>query len=93
MQAILTKYHGPTNVKGSRYSAACDRGRISIFVDNTLDHEGNHIAARKALVAKFIKEDEALYGLCKGSALIPWGCEWCHGTLPDGNVAHVSKTW
>lgn len=52
MQAILTKYHGPTNVKGSRISATCDAGRIVVSYDHALNGDGNHAAAAKALAIK-----------------------------------------
>lgn len=52
MQAILTKFHGPTNVKGSRYSATCQAGRITLGADHTLNSEGNHIAVAQALAVK-----------------------------------------
>lgn len=30
MQAIETRYHGPTNTRGARVSARCEAGRITL---------------------------------------------------------------
>jgi hypothetical protein len=52
-QAIITKYIGPTNFKGSRVKASAQAGSITIGWDCALDTEENHTAAAKALMAKF----------------------------------------
>lgn len=52
MQAIRTKYHGPTNTRGSRISAKCGAGSISVSYDYALNIDGNHRAACDALVKK-----------------------------------------
>jgi hypothetical protein len=52
-QAIRTRYHGPTNTRGSRISAKCQGGTLSVPYDHALDDEGNHKAACMALVDKF----------------------------------------
>jgi hypothetical protein len=52
MQAIRTKYHGPGNVRGSRFSAQCDAGRIYVPYDYALGVEENHKAACEALCVK-----------------------------------------
>lgn len=52
MQAVRTKYHGPTNTNGSRISAQCEAGRIYVSYDHALDIEGNHKAACDAFVKK-----------------------------------------
>jgi hypothetical protein len=52
MQAILTKFHGPTDTKGSRYSARCEAGRVVVCGDHRLNIERNHTAAAYALAAK-----------------------------------------
>lgn len=49
MQAIRTRYHGPTNTKGSRLSAQCEAGRIYVPYDHALNLSDNHEAAAKAL--------------------------------------------
>lgn len=50
MQAIRTRYHGPTNVKGSRISATCERGRIYVGYDHALNLFENHATAAALLV-------------------------------------------
>jgi len=52
MQAIVTKYHGPTDARGSRISARCVGGRIFVSYDHALDSEENHEAAARALARK-----------------------------------------
>ncbi len=87
MQAIITKYHGPTNFKGSRYSAECDAGRVTISAIHELDSEGNHIAACLALRTKIAQEQVAKYG--SPIATNPWMRLMVCGQLPNGNYAHV----
>ena len=62
MQAIETKYFGPSNVKGSRIKATCERGSITISYPLELNAEEAHIAAADALVKRFVREDEKRYG-------------------------------
>ena len=54
--AIETKFHGPTNYRGSRYSAVCcnceghvpNSGRVYVCADDALDpHENAQLAAVK----------------------------------------------
>lgn len=52
MQAIQTKYHGPTNSNGSRYSARCDAGRVTIPMEYGMNSDKNHAAACEALLKK-----------------------------------------
>lgn len=51
-QAIVTRYHGPTDTRGSRVSARCAAGRVTVPWDHALDVPGNHAAAVAALVRK-----------------------------------------
>ena len=53
MEAITTKYHGPTDTKGSRVSARAQAGRVSITWDDALNSDENHRAAAQALADKF----------------------------------------
>lgn len=85
MQAIQTKYLCPTNVRGSRYKAWCERGSITLSANDALNSDDNHKAAAEALKQKFCKEDEARYGPHKN----PWSAPTVFGTLPDGTGAHV----
>ena len=58
MQAIRTKYHGPTNNRGSRISAQCEAGRIFVPYDYALNIDGNHKAACDALIKKLGWDNE-----------------------------------
>ena len=51
-QAIITKYHGPSDVKGSRVSAQCDAGRIYLHWDDALNSDENHAAACEAMLKR-----------------------------------------
>lgn len=53
MQAIQTKYFGPSNVRGSRVKATAQAGTVYVEWDSSLDHDGNHAAACRALVRKY----------------------------------------
>jgi hypothetical protein len=68
-QAITTKYHPPTNTRGSRISAQCDAGRLSLPWDDALDSDGNHRAAAAALIKRLGWDDRAwAYGSAGHSA-------------------------
>ena len=53
MQAIITKFHGPTNTRGARISATAWAGRVSIPYPHELNQEEGHEKAARALMAKF----------------------------------------
>lgn len=52
MQAIQTKYIGPTNYRPSRIVAKCDAGKLTVSWDYSLGVDGNHFAACVALMDK-----------------------------------------
>jgi hypothetical protein len=52
-QAIVTKYLGPTNVRGARIKATADAGSITLSWDHALNPERNHRAAAMALAEKY----------------------------------------
>jgi hypothetical protein len=52
MQAIETKYHGPTNCRGSRIKASCEAGSVTVGLDHALNIAQNHAAACAALLRK-----------------------------------------
>jgi hypothetical protein len=52
-QAIVTKYLGPTNFRGSRVKATASAGSVTVSWDHALDAESNHVAAAKALAVKY----------------------------------------
>lgn len=68
MQAIMTKYLGPTNVLGARIKASCQAKTITLPWDHSLNPTDNHTAAAKALATKM--------GWNYGT--------WVGGSLPDG---------
>lgn len=78
MQAIQTKYHGPTNINGSRFTARCDAGRVTVGYDHGLNVAENHVAAARALMVKL--------GWAKGDNA---SMQIVSGQLPDGSWAHV----
>jgi hypothetical protein len=73
MQAIVTKYIGPTNVRGSRVKATAQAGSVTLHWDNSLNSDQNHKAAALALATKL----DWSYG------------QWVSGGLPDGTTAWV----
>ncbi len=54
MQTIETKYHGPSNVRGSRISATAsgNKARVILSYDHALNGDDNHKAAARALMDK-----------------------------------------
>ena len=52
MQAITTKYLGPTDTKGSRIKASCEAWSIAIYYDHEFSASENHDSACKALLSK-----------------------------------------
>lgn len=52
MQAIQTKFLGPTNTKGSRVKATCWLTSVTVSWDHSLNVEENHHAAIEALICK-----------------------------------------
>lgn len=52
MQAIQTRYLGPTNTRGSRIKATCAAGSITISYPYDLSGQAVHRRAAEALVSK-----------------------------------------
>ena len=80
MPIIVTRYHGPTNYRGARYSATSASGtRVYVSIDHSLDSSANHGAAATALVGK-LWPDATIVG---------------HGELPgrSGAVAHAVRLY
>lgn len=50
MQAIVTKYLGPTNNRGSRIKVWCDAKTLTVAWDHALNVTDNHAKAVKALL-------------------------------------------
>jgi hypothetical protein len=76
MQAIICKYFGPTNVKGSRIKAQCAAGSITIDYPHELSGQEVYRKAAEALVSKLGWNDIA-YGNLLG------------GQLPSGDYVFV----
>lgn len=74
MQAIRTKYLGPTNFHGARLSAVCYAKRIVIPWDHALNAPENHAAAARDLATRLQWLD---------------GFQLVSGCLHDGTYAHV----
>lgn len=51
-QAIVTKFHGPTNSKGSRIKASCEAGSIWFDYSHRHTPKENHMFAVLALLKK-----------------------------------------
>ena len=74
MKAIVTKYHGPGNVRGSRISASdCDHNKVILSVDNALGIEDNH--------------DRAAWALCKKMGWTEHNL--MRGGMPNGDIVYV----
>jgi len=52
-QAIMTRYHGPSNVRGARVSATAAAGKVTVGWNHALNPAGNHRAAALALATKY----------------------------------------
>ena len=76
MQAIITKYFGPTNSRGSRIKAQCAAGSITIDYPYDLSGRACHAVAAKALLHK-LNWNDPTYGSLMG------------GQLPNGDYAFV----
>jgi hypothetical protein len=87
MQAILTKFIPPTNTRGSRYKATCQRGSITVSADHGRGLDWNHEFAAAELCRKFAREDVVTYGTPATHS--PWLKPMVAGQLPDGTYAHV----
>lgn len=63
MQAIVTKYHGPGNVRGSRVSASAAAGRIFVDWDDSLNPDDNHDMAARLFAQKFEWKGKLVHGV------------------------------
>lgn len=73
MQAITTKYHGPTNSRGSRIVAKCAAGALAFEWVDSASFEQNHRLAAEALARK-LGRVEAMHSGCAvdGSYVHVW---------------------
>jgi hypothetical protein len=86
MQAIITKYIGPTNSRGARIKAECERGKIFFSYPYELSGDACHRAAVDALTDKFAKEDRKAGEPIAGN---PWKADYVTGQIPSGQYVHV----
>jgi len=76
MQAIITKYIGPTDTKAARIKATCASGSKTVAWDHAWDTGANHRIAAVELATKL--------------GLIGFGFGQLEsGDLPNGTYAHV----
>jgi len=65
MRAIITKYLGPSDTKGSRIKASVDDlPSVTIHYDDALSSEQNHVAAAVALLDRLGWADRPLATGC-----------------------------
>lgn len=76
MQAVRTKYYGPTNSRGSRIKAEAQAGARWMEWDDALNHDENHQRAACAYA-------NALGWLRDGKFYL------ASGALADGTEVHV----
>ncbi len=63
MKAIVTRYHGPGNVRGSRISATdSDGNRVYIGIEPQWNHDTSHEQAAIALCSKMGWKGQLVYG-------------------------------
>jgi hypothetical protein len=73
MQAITTKYHGPTNTRGARISATSASGiRATIGYPHELDGEAVHRAAVVELCRRLDWHGELVPGETKTGYVYVW---------------------
>lgn len=84
MQAITTKFLGPTNCRGSRVKASAQAGSLTLSWDDALDIDDNHAAAAIALANKL-----GWGGQWVGGGL-PGGEGNCYVCIP-GSRTHFEK--
>lgn len=63
LQAIETKYFGPQNMQGARMKATAQAVSITIPYDHSINEDSNHVAAARALVAKYTWDGEYAHGV------------------------------
>lgn len=71
LQAIVTRYFGPTNTRGARVKATAEGpvGSVMLRWDDALDSYGNHVKACEALIAR-----------------LGWDGVWYGGAMASGYV-------
>jgi hypothetical protein len=80
-QAIVTKYLGPTNHRGSRIKATAEAGSIVVPWNYALDPQENHRMAALTLASNMGWDGGASYRRLTAC--------WHGGALPGGGYAFV----
>lgn len=82
MQAIITKFYGPTNTQGRRFKASMHHGNETVTIgaepENTVEMREAHCKAARLLVEKLYKDS-------KGG----WFGEWVSAPLTEGTRVWV----
>ncbi len=73
LQAITTRYLGPTDHRGSRVKATAQAGSITVGLDYALGQDENHHAAAEALAKRYGWETDG----------------WASGVGADGRFVFV----
>ena len=87
MQAIQTKYLPPTDTKGARIKATCERGTRTIPYPYELSGDSVHREAALQLIERFVSQDWKERATPPSQN--PWKRAFVTGGLPDGSMAHV----
>ena len=87
MQAIQTKYFAPTDTKGARIKATCERGTRTIPYPYELSGDSVHREAALQLIERFVAEDWKERSIPPSQN--PWKRAFVSGSLSDGTMAHV----
>lgn len=81
-QAIITKYLGPTDRRGTRVKAIAEAGTITLSWNHALNSQDNHAAAAKALAEKYQWRGEWHAGAIPGNA----GYAFVQGDIGSGPI-------
>jgi hypothetical protein len=76
MNAIVTRYIGPSNRRGSRITARSAAGHLTVEYDDAFNSEENHRLAARALKVK-LRWTERVHGELRG------------GVMPNGDYSWV----
>ena len=90
MKAIVTKFHGPTNCKGSRITASDEDGnRITISYPYELSGEECHRRAAQALCDKMKWSGSLVGGSLKNGYVFTFGPSWDSCCRASGRLADL----
>jgi uncharacterized protein (UPF0297 family) len=79
MQAIIVRYHGPTDYKPSRYTASCPQGRVTISYDYGDNDQERTVAEILCHKLQKLANDPGSWPIDK----------MVGGTLPNGDTVFV----